>query len=227
MTKHFLAGLLTLATATSADAMAVVYAGTGTVADAQGAFNQWSAAVGARNFTTDGTDGGTGTGGSGGSYTTALGNVFSISSGSAGNEIYRFTTGNFRVLSGSYLGVIKRDTDATLTWSIAAPAVNSFGFNFFDTDGGTVRIDFVSGTYKTFSINSANINGESNFWGISGLSNPVSSVSITFTDPDGVSSWDNFSYGNTAAIPVPAALPMMLTVLGGLGYGAWRRKRTA
>jgi hypothetical protein len=38
---------------------------------------------------------------------------------------------------------------------------------------------------------------------------------------------DNFSYVAAAATPLPAALPLFATGLGGLGLLGWRRKRKA
>ena len=38
---------------------------------------------------------------------------------------------------------------------------------------------------------------------------------------------DNLTFTRTPAVPLPAALPLLLTGLGGLGFIGWRRKRRA
>jgi hypothetical protein len=57
----------------------------------------------------------------------------------------------------------------------------------------------------------------------------VSSIRIhSIVDPGGLG-WDNFSFeaARTPEIPVPAALPLLASGLGALGFAGWRRKRKA
>jgi hypothetical protein len=57
----------------------------------------------------------------------------------------------------------------------------------------------------------------------------VSSIRIhSITDPAGLG-WDNFSFdtARTPEVPLPAALPLLASGLGALGFAGWRRKRKA
>jgi hypothetical protein len=54
-------------------------------------------------------------------------------------------------------------------------------------------------------------------------------LDFLFETDDGTGGWqiDDVSVESTTAVPVPAALPLLATGLGALGFAGWRRKRTA
>ena len=57
-----------------------------------------------------------------------------------------------------------------------------------------------------------------------GLTSTEGVTSFTLSGRDGAFGLDNFRYTAVAAVPVPAALPLLLAGLGGLGMVARRRK---
>lgn len=88
-----------------------------------------------------------------------------------------------------------------------------------------MTIKFNDGTEQTFGINTANVSGDNLFWGITGLAGNVANIQISASDPAGLTSWDNFTFG--ATIPVPAALPLFLSGLVALALVARRRRPAA
>jgi hypothetical protein len=62
---------------------------------------------------------------------------------------------------------------------------------------------------------------------LTAFSNVTSIRIYNITDPGGLG-WDNFNFTSSAgATPLPAALPLFASGLGGLGLLGWRRKRKA
>lgn len=116
-----------------------------------------------------------------------------------------------------------------VTWT-STSSFDSFGFFIADNDGGTVTITFDDGTAQMFTIpqDNAIVNGQNLFWGISGLANPINTVTILTTDPGGFSDWDNFVYANSSAVddtPVPEPASMAVWGLAAAVGLAYRRRR--
>lgn len=173
------------------------------------AFAEWQGLV--AGYTLDTMDGLSGTPAGG---TTALGNTFTARGGLG------IFNANVGVIDGTALSVDRRIGGSPFTWNLVRPA-NGFGIFGHDNDGGTVSITFVDGSSVTEQFQAASSSSDNMFWGISGLSSLVASVTINTTDPGGVSIWDNA----VTAVPVPAALPLFGSALVGLGLIGRRRKR--
>ena len=88
---------------------------------------------------------------------------------------------------------------------IAPPPITNLGSNNTDASGIAALLETFS-TAGTFTVEASTSNGV-------GLP-PITSNDVTVTV-------------NSAATPLPAALPLFATGLGGLGLLGWRRKRKA
>ena len=144
---------------------------------------------------------------------TALGNNFTADSINTTFGADNFDIG---VIQGDTLRVSRGDAAAQFTWNIVQPS-DAFGFFVRDLSGGSVNISFNDGTSQNF-----NVSGDSLFWGVSGLSADISTVSFTVNEPGNTSDYDNFVFGSTTAgVPAPSVL-----ALAGLGLVfALRRRR--
>ncbi len=161
--------------------------------------------------------------------TTGAGNMFTQGAG-----VLQATSFSGGVVSGPNMLLIQENIEGTFTWTLAQPA-NAFGFFAFDTDGQTITINFDDGTAQELMFASAAEIGctggtpacssDSLFWGVTGLAQNITSVTISALDEPGFSTWDRFVFG--ATIPVPAALPLFLSGLAFFGFVARRRARAA
>ncbi len=123
--------------------------------------------------------------------------------GSAVSSTWDFTMSN----------AMNSAASATFNVLINGTVVDSFSFN--GAEGSTVSI-FLSNSFSS----------------ILGDSFTLSMVATSTVFPGG-GSW-NWLPGGTvtlsdgvSAVPVPAALPLLATALGGIGFLSWRRKRSA
>ena len=116
------------------------------------------------------------------------------------------------------LGVWLDPSDTTsMTWSgFDTPGLTGIGFDLglFDVDGFSLTVQF-AGTVFDLTANGQAFLGVVDLAGISSL---VFSSTNEFVDFDNI---------RLAAVPVPAALPLMGTGLAVLGLLGWRRKRVA
>jgi hypothetical protein len=144
------------------------------------------------------------------------------SSYSAGNTILTF------LFTGSGPGGAL-PTHVGLVWT-------DVGFNTNPArDGyGTVQVeafDAVSvslGVFGPFQVGDGLFGGQTAEDRFFGAINPggISRITMTMTDS---SDWevDHLQYGVLRPVPIPAALPMLVAAVGGLGLAGWRSKRRA
>ena len=134
--------------------------------------------------------------------------------------------GSTGVLDGIHLDLTKAADENVVgrfIWNLAGAGANAFGFYSHDHDGGVVEVKFVDGSLETFTLFSAG-DGDNLFFGVYNVG-LIDTVTITTTDPAGVSHWDNFVTGTT--VPIPAALPLFISGLVALALVARRRRSAA
>lgn len=202
----------------SANALTVRSGGdaSGSTTNSENAFTAWQGDV--SSFTLDNMTG-IGLGDCGGVCTTDAGNMFTQGAGALQGT--NFTQG---VVSGPNMLLIQEDVEGYFTWTLPEP-VDAFGFFAFDTDGQTITINFNDGTAQELTFATGLGSSDSLFWGVSGLSQKITSVTISALDEPGYSTWDRFVFGVT--VPIPAALPLFLSGLAFFGFFARRRDAAA
>ncbi|MEQ9408669.1 MAG: PEP-CTERM sorting domain-containing protein [Fuerstiella sp.] len=211
-----LAGLMLATMASQQVHAAFVRTGTGSGGtDANAAFALWQTDVNGV-FVQDSFDGL-----SGSPLTTTQGNSFTPFNGGSLSANSSGLTGG--VIDGTYLRLDNGSGAGGFTWSLATPSY-AFGMFGYDNDGGTLSISFVDGTTQNYTAPTGPGSGDSTFWGISGLTSAIASVSLTTTDPPGISRWDNFVYGGAAPVPEPASLAMW-SLVGGIGFMVRRQRK--
>ena len=131
--------------------------------NAEAAFAAWSARVGA--FTLDNLDGL-----SGSPLTSTGGNSFS-------RGFSNFINPSPGVLDGAHLNVFVNSSNPTFTWTPPEPVI-AFGFFGYDIEGGDVTVAFDDGAARSETRTAAGPNQDSIFFGVSGLSGPVSTITI-------------------------------------------------
>lgn len=221
-------------------AASTVFSGTdpaGETAQTYAAFDAWVASVG--SFQKDTMDGpssvqtitDTVTTAAGSTFTAPNGNIYGATIFVDPDEVSIGTAPDF-IMDGLTLGSTALwqvgstvfSEDILFTWELPEPST-AFGFFSTDHDGFDLGVSFDIGEgLEEFTFTTADSNWEVSFWGISGLSAPVSVVTLSSTD-DGWVFWDNFVYASpmTAPIPLPAGLPLLLTGLAGLALLGRRR----
>ena len=131
------------------------------------------------------------------------------------------TPGNILIIAGPQNGNLTLPDDDAAGGTIVFEfdrLVTFLGFDYFDTEAGSNRLIFSTDT----GFNSGNLvagNGKYDTFSTSIFG--VKSVTFDLGGSGGI---DNLKIA--APVPVPAALPLMLAGLGGLGFMA-RRKRKA
>jgi hypothetical protein len=109
------------------------------------------------------------------------------------------------------------------------------GLSFYqvgdDSTGVVAKVDvFTGGLFNsTVDILGFNTFNTPDLVDLTGFSNVTSIRIYNITDPGGLG-WDNFAFATGdvgAATPLPAALPLFVTGLGGIGLLGWRRKKKA
>ena len=196
----------------------------GSLVNSTAAFNAWASTVPV--YELDNLDGLSGTSGTTASLTSTLGNNFTTPS-SVGDLTSISPTTSYvgGPVSGTALqaNVDSNTGEATFTWNLAQ-STKAFGFNAYDNDGGDVTVTYVDGSTEVFSVNTtATGSGDGLFWGVSGLTNWVATVTINTDDPGGITSWDNF----VTAVPLPAAFWLFGSALAGTMVVGRRRKKEA
>ncbi|MBT3136923.1 hypothetical protein KL866_17825 [Alteromonas sp. ALT199] len=193
--KFFISALVLIASSV-ANASIITYQGsnvqnngiTMTLAEARSA---WEAAL--FSFTVDTIDGAVGDGNSG--ITTTAGNTYSnVGNGSS------ISIGSNSVLGSSPSIYGNRSSASLISFDVDfASPVNAVGFDVYDNDGGGMQLVLTNadtGVETTFDFNSSSGSSHSEFFGI--VFDPtvfVSSLRVGGTDPGGITTWDNFSFG--------------------------------
>lgn len=182
------------------------------------AFTTWASTL--TNVVVDDIDDLTGTSGANGNLTSTAGNNFT----SQEDGIFLFN-GTPPLDNTLQLIFSVSETPGTFVWNLAKPS-NAFGFFGWDNDGGTVSISFVDGAVQNYSLVAEAGSDDNLFWGISGLSSLVSSVTISTTDPPGTSYWYRFAYGESQQAPPPTVpLPGSIALIGiGLACLGWSKR---
>jgi hypothetical protein len=213
--RSFLTAVAGMLLSAAVPAAPVVYSGAGlSTAQAEAAFANWQSGVG--SFSVDPLAGLSGTDGFNANLTSAAGNTFA-----SADDFLVPTSLTQGVMSGDVLALSRSGGLATLVWTLAQPA-NAFGFFGFDNDGGALTVLFVDGTSHEYAMNGAG-EDDSIFWGITGLDSAIASITISTTDPGGVSYLDRFVTGaSISAVPEPASL--LLVGLGIAAAGAAHRR---
>jgi len=117
---------------------------------------------------------------------------------------------------------------SAFTWTFTDPITAFFAdFISFDSIGSTgLSVSFVeNGVNQTVNI-SALVVGLSRGVGLT-FDHGISSLVFSTTDGYDNGQIDNLYYASASAVPVPAALPLLASGLGALGFFGWRRKRSA
>jgi hypothetical protein len=158
------------------------------------------------------------------SATTALGNSFFTSDST--DDYLGSHSGDVGVISGDGLLLDGGSNHATFVWALATPS-NAFGFFTYDNDNGDVTIKFDDGGLRTyrFTANGRIYGRDSSFWGITGLTSLVTSVTITTTDKGHTSTWDNFVTAQPHPVVPEPSMFVIWGTLSGLGLIAARRRK--
>lgn len=125
--------------------------------------------------------------------------------------------------AGMYMNALDTDggsASSLITW-VFPNTFNALCFDYFGVGEGTVQLN-VNGESRSIRLAGE---GESGFFGFVS-SDPI--TSITFSSASGTPddfAFDNVEFGDIAAVPLPAALPMF--ALGLAGLGALRRRKRA
>ncbi len=128
-----------------------------------------------------------------------------------------------------FLGVDVDGGIGTITFTFTSPTP-IFGINMVDAldtgVAGSLTFSTSTGAIGTVAPTSGLANANVLFFGITDFMTPFTSISFTDTlGTDGVAFDD--AYAQVSAVPLPAALPLFLSALAGLGLMGWRRRADA
>jgi len=117
----------------------------------------------------------------------------------------------------TFLNYFLQNTSATITFDTAVTAVG-FDISAFGNVGNVSSLSILDGIFDQTDIPGS---GGVSFFGVT---SDTAFTTLTFFSSinDGFSV-DNLTYGEAAAVPVPAGLPLLL---GGLGMLGWLRRRS-
>ena len=206
-----------------------------TLAEARSA---WESAL--FSFTVDTIDGAAGNGVSG--ITTTAGNTYSnVGNGSTISIDSSSILGSSPSIRGS------RNSAQLISFEVDfASPVNAVGFDVYDNDGGGMQLVLTNadtGVETTFDFSSSSGSDHSEFFGI--VFDPtvfVSSLRVGGTDPGGITTWDNFSFGvgqqavdicvqdpslpqcSSIQVPEPASIGMLSVIFAGFFAGRRMKK---
>jgi hypothetical protein len=119
------------------------------------------------------------------------------------------------------------DNFGPITIQFASPESNVTGFFTYNTQLTLQAFDasnaVVATTLSTFAQNFVSSgNPPNNFLSLSGLN--ITKITITGDPAGGSFVLDDLSFTAATATPLPAALPLFATGIGGLGLLGWRRR---
>lgn len=145
------------------------------------------------SYTIDTIFGATGTGVAG--ITTAAGNTYK-NTGNGSNISINNTSalGAVPAIGGSRNGASRISFDVFFS-----SPVNAVGFDVLDNDGGGMQLiltNAITGVETLFNFTSSSGSGHSEFFGV--VFDPtyfVSALRVGGTDPGGITTWDNFTFG--------------------------------
>jgi hypothetical protein len=152
---------------------------------------------------------------------------YSISAASLYNNSIALRSTDVYPISGYRSMILYQGTDP-LTFTFGAP-INAFGITFADVDVnvvGTFVVSINGGTAQTLLSSGAG-NDLVYFFGIIDQAATFSSIAF---DRIGVADgyyFDLVRLGSPAVVPIPAAAPLFLSGLAGIGFLARRRKQLA
>lgn len=183
------------------------------------------------SFTIDDMSGATGVGATG--ITTTAGNTYqNTGNGSSINVSTTSVLGAAPAIRGLRSGAALINFDVFFQ-----SPVNAVGFDVYDNDGGGMSLTLtnaVTGVETLFNFQSSPGSGDREFFGV--VFDPtvfVSSLEVGGTDPGGVTTWDNFTFGigqqaqniidNATPASAPSAALLLGLALAGLSVRARKR----
>lgn len=144
-----------------------------------------------------------------------------------GSSIHRVQSGGMTLGWGDALatggGLARYDV---FTWTFSNP-ITALQAYFDDFEAG-FQVSFDEGGTSPTVLDVNTLLGDGT--GLLGLvfNQAITTLTFSTTWNYDLSSIDDLSYATaSAAVPVPAALPLLATAFGGLGFLGWRRRRSA
>jgi hypothetical protein len=149
------------------------------------------------------------------SFNGASGHLATITSGAENSAVFSLITpGTYTQFAGGWLGASDDLGTADGTWEVGPEAGHTFSFYGYENWGGVEPNNNTNGrVYMALFAFDVLQAGE---WVDSalGLSRPADPIRGFFVE-----------YQVVAATPIPAALPLFASALGGIGLLGWKRRR--